>query len=90
MEKMMKSRVIEQGGKYYEAAVGLEKTKLASRIAKKLTNFDESTDTYKSLMKHAQRAQKPDAVAALIKLAEKNLNPEQLDDLKELTKSEDD
>jgi thioredoxin 1 len=83
MNKMMKRHVIDEGAKYYEAAVGLDKGKLATRIARKLVKFDPGVDTFRSLIKHAQRTGKTDAVQALLTMAEKDLDANDFKSLKE-------
>lgn len=77
IEKSMKSRVIDNGSKYYEAALGIQKSKLALRIARKLTRFDGSKKTFELLINHARRVNKPDAVQSLLRMAEESLPPEE-------------
>lgn len=82
----MKKRALEEGGQYYEAAVGAKRSKTGSAIARKLVALDKSGATYAMLIDHAVRAKAYKSARKLVKQAEKDLSEEDLDLVQEAAK----
>lgn len=74
----MKERTLEEGGMYYEAALGAKRFKLGEEIARKLIALDKTGETYGLLIKHTRRAKAHTKIRKLVKQAEKDLAGEEM------------
>ena len=72
---------------YYEAALGLDRANLATCIAQKLITFNPSVNTYLSLVRHAQRAERPDSVEDVLFIAKAGLSDSDIKRLRQLSEN---
>ena len=71
--KYSKRHTIREGGKRYEAFLGVGKRKVALGAAKRLIKFSPASETYVTLIEHAVRAGDTAAARSLAKRGLKNL-----------------
>jgi len=74
----MKVQVAIEGGKFYEALLGVGLADKARRLANKLIAFDERGRTYATLIEHAVRAGAYDEARKLVRRARISLPDEEL------------
>jgi thiol-disulfide isomerase/thioredoxin len=74
-----RQRVIRDGGKFYEALLGVHKGEEASKLADRLIEFDSSGETFGALAAHAERAGDLETARALVKRGLETLPEDQRD-----------
>jgi thiol-disulfide isomerase/thioredoxin len=82
----LKKKVIDDGGKYYEALLGTNQPKTAESVADLLIAFDANVQTYISLLEHAIEAGANDGARALVERGLKALPEKEQERLKYVAK----
>jgi thiol-disulfide isomerase/thioredoxin len=73
----LRTSLLEKGGKYYEALLGVKDTDHATELIEQLLGVDETADTFALLVRHAVRAGDSESARALMERGVKSVPEEQ-------------
>jgi thiol-disulfide isomerase/thioredoxin len=74
LKELLKAYLVNSAGRYFEALAGADRLAAADALRDQILAFDRSTETYKTLLRHARRAEKEKVVQALLSSAKSALS----------------